>query len=460
MGLSTLSNSKPHDPEEIAHRAIERAKAHGAEAADAVIVSSVSFSASCRLGKLEDIDRSETGDLGLRVLIGKSQANVSATDFSDAAIDTLAERCVAMAKSAPEDPWCGLADRDKMASSAEIAERLTMLDIYDPRELSGDRLRDLALEAEEAALGIRGVTNSLGAGASAGSGGIVLATSDGFSGHYSSSGFNLSCAVLAGEGTAMERDYDYASTVHFDDLDQPQEIGRTAGERAVARLNPDKLATDTMAVVYDRRISASLVRHFAGAVSGSAVARGTSFLRDRMATAVFANGVTIVDDPWRKRGLGSKPFDGEGVENAALTLIDDGVLGCWLLDSATARQLGLETNGRASRGIGAPPSPSTTNLYMVNGAVTPEELIGDIRKGFYVTDLIGMGVNPTTGDYSRGASGFLIENGKLTSPVSEVTIAGNLRDMYLNLTPANDLEFRFATNAPTLRIEGLTVAGK
>lgn len=455
-----MPNSKAPELENIAARAIERAKAHGAQTADAVIVSSVSFSASCRLGALEDIDRSEGGDLGLRVMVGKSQANVSSTDFSDDAIDALAERCVAMAKAAPDDPWCGLADQDRILSSAKIAARVAALDMHDPFELDGDRLKELALEAEDAALAVSGVTNSLGAGASTGSGGIVLATSEGFVGGYSGSSFNLSCAVLAGEGTSMERDYDYASTVHFADLDSPEKIGRTAGERAIKRLNPEKLATAPMPVVYDPRVSASLVRHFAGAISGASVARGTSFLKDHMDKPVFATGVSIIDDPHRPRGLSSKPFDGEGVGNAVLTLADDGVLGCWLLDSATARQLGLETNGRAARGISGPPSPSATNLYMANGVASPEELIGDIAEGLYVSDLIGMGVNPTTGDYSRGASGFMIENGKLTAPVSEITIAGNLKDMYLHLTPANDLEFRYSTNAPTVRIEGMTVAGK
>ncbi len=439
---------------DILEQALACAKSRGAEAAEAVIVEGTSLSASCRLGKLEDIDRSEGRDLGLRIFVNGAQASVSSTDFSRSAIAEAAERCIAMARSAPPDPYCGLADESDL--TATIAD----LDIVDDIELSGERLRDLALETEAEALAIEGITNSLGAGASAGSGGLMLATSGGFMGGYRNSVFSLSCAVLAGEGTAMERDYDHASAVHFADLKSAREIGRGAGERTIRRLNPKKVETQNVPVVYDPRVSASLLRHFAGAISGAAVARGTSFLKDHMGKALFADDVTITDDPRRPRGHNSRPFDGEGVGNEALRLIENGVLRAWLLSTSSARQLGLRTNGRAARSIGAPPSPGATNLYMENGTLSPDELMADIKAGFYVCDLIGMGVNSTTGDYSRGASGFWIENGEITHAVSEVTVAGNLKDMYRRLTPANDLEFRFGTNAPTVRIEGMTVAGK
>jgi PmbA protein len=258
----------------------------------------------------------------------------------------------------------------------------------------------------------------------------------------------------------MERDYDFSSALHAADLDSPEKIGRTAGERAVARLNPRKVSTRKVPVVFDRRVANSLVSHLASAINGASVARKTSFLRDKMGAKLFADGIRIIDDPMRKRGLRSHPFDGEGVAGKKLALVEDGSLRSWLLDSATARELGLATTGHASRGVSSVPSPSPSNLHMEPGKLGSDELIADIKDGFYVTDLIGMGVNMVTGDYSRGASGFWIENGKRTYAVSEVTIAGHLFDIFRSLTPANDLEFRYGTNAPTLRIEGLTVAGQ
>jgi PmbA protein len=266
--------------------------------------------------------------------------------------------------------------------------------------------------------------------------------------------------AIAGEGTGMERDYDYSSTLHAADLDSPGKIGRTAGERAVERLNPRKISTRKVPVVFDRRVAGTLVSHLASAANGAAVARKTSFLRDKMGSKLFADGIRIIDDPLRKRGLRSHPFDGEGVAGRRLALVDDGVLRSWLLDCATARELGLVTTGHAQRSSSSVPSPGPSNLHLQAGTVSPDELIADIKDGFYVTDLIGMGVNMVTGDYSRGASGFWIENGKRSYPVSEVTIAGHLFDMFRTLTPANDLEFRYGSNAPTLRLEGLTVAGQ
>ena len=323
----------------------------------------------------------------------------------------------------------------------------------------GDLLIERARCAEAAALEIPGITNSEGGSADYARTLVTLATSEGFVGGYAGTSRSISVSVIAGEGTAMERDYDFSSARHHSDLEAPETVGKSAGERAVKRLNPHKVKTQSVPVVYDPRVSSSLVGHFAGAISGSAIARGVSFLKDRLGDAIFAPNVTIVDDPHRLRGLRSKPFDGEGVANKRFILIDKGVLTTWLLDSASARQLGLTTTGHAARGTGGPPGPAPTNLYMEAGLKRPDELIADIGAGIYVTELIGMGVNGVTGDYSRGAVGFWIENGKLSYPVSEVIIAGNLKDMYRNLTPASDLVFRYATNAPTLRVEGMTVAG-
>ncbi len=433
---------------------VERARKAGAEAAEAVVVEGQSLGVSWRLGKLEDVERSEGRDVGLRVFIGRRQAVVSTTDLSERSLAPLVERVVAMARVAPEDPYAGLADADLLARG------LPDLDIDDPTPApTAEALAAQAAEAEEAALAVAGVTNSGGAGAQWGRSGIALVTSDGFSGSYSGTSFSVSCSVLAGEGMGMERDYDYSATRHLADLGRPADIGRSAGTRAVRRLLPRKVKSQAVPIVYDPRVSAGLVGHFAGAISGASIARKSSFLLNSMGGRVFAPGIAIVDDPHMKRGPRSKPFDGEGVANRAMKLVDDGTLTTWLLDTASARQLGLKTTGHAARGTGGPPSPSTTNLYMAAGTLPPAALMADIAQGLYITELIGMGVNGVTGDYSRGASGFWIENGKLAFPVSEITVAGNLKDMFLNMTLADDLVFRYATNAPTVRVEGMTVAG-
>ncbi|MGV8995347.1 MAG: TldD/PmbA family protein [Parvibaculaceae bacterium] len=433
---------------------VERALKAGADAAEAIVLEGQSLGVSWRLGKLEDVERSEGRDVGLRVFIGKRAATVSTTDLSERSLKPLIERVVAMAKIAPEDPYAALAEKTLLARD------LPDLDIDDAAHVpTAEDLAALSAEAEEAALAVQGVTNSGGAGASWGRSGIALVTSEGFSGSYSGTSFSVSCSVLAGEGTGMERDYDYSSARHQSDLDAAAPIGRSAGERAVRRLNPRKVKSQSVPIIYDPRVSAGLVGHFAGAISGAAIARKTSFLQASMGKRVFANGVSIVDDPHRIRGMRSKPFDGEGVANRRYQLIDDGVLTTWLLDTASARQLGLTTTGHAARGTGGPPSPSTTNLYMEAGTISPLDLIADIKDGLYITEMIGMGVNGVTGDYSRGASGFWIENGKLSFPVSEITVAGNLKDMFLNLVPADDLKFTQGTNAPTIRVEGMTIAG-
>ena len=441
------------DPKATLEGLIRAARAAGADAADALFVQSLAASVSYRLGKLEDVERAESWDLGLRVFVGQKIAFVSSTDLSPRALSELPERAVAMARLAPEDKFACLAPRDWLTT--EIPD----LDLEDAGEPSTEVLTERARSVEGAALDVPGVANSEGGGASFSRSGVVLATSEGFFGSYGVTAHSIGVAVLAGEGTMMERDYDSASVRHADDLESPEAVGRRAGERTVSRLNSRTPKSQSAPVVFDPRVSSGLLGHFAGAISGASIARGVSFLKDRMGETVFAPHITIIDDPHRRRGLRSKPFDGEGVKNRRMALIENGVLKTWLLDCASARQLGLVSTGHAARGTGGPPSPSTTNLYMEPGTLSPEALIADVAQGLYVTELMGMGVNGVTGDYSRGAAGFWIENGKRAWPVSGATIASNLKEMFLHATPANDLEFRYGTNAPTLRVEGMTIAG-
>ena len=433
---------------------LKSARRGGADAADVVYAEGTSLAMSCRLGKPENLDRSEGTDLGLRVLIGKRQAIVSTSDTGEAALSELVERAISMARVVPEDEFCGLAPEDLLAS--EFPD----LDECDPCEPEPGVLEERALEAENAAMAVSGVTNSEGAEAGWSKSHVAVLASNGFRGVRVRSHHSVGAAVLAGEGTAMERDYDWTSAVHAEDLADAAEIGRSAGEKAVRRLGPRKIETAEVPVVYDRRVSNSLLGHFASAVNGSSVSRGTTFLKDRMDTDVFADFVTVTDDPLRRRGLRSKSFDGEGVSTSKRNLIENGRLQSWVLDLRAARQLGLETTGNASRGTSSPPSPSTTNLFMAPGPASPADLMADIKSGFYVTGMMGRGVNMITGDYSRGAEGFWIENGEIAFPVSELTIAGNLDSMFKALVPASDLEFRYGTNAPTLRVDGMTVAGK
>lgn len=432
---------------------VQSAVKQGADAADAVAVDARSRGVSWRDGRMEDVEGSEAEDIGLRVMFGKKQAMVSTSDRRPENLKTLVERTVAMAKAVPEDAYCGLAPEERLAKGP-----FPDLELYDDTEVSADTLRDIAAEAEDAARSVEGITNSDGAGASAGSWAISLVTSHGFSGHYQGSSFSASISAVAGEGTGMERDYDFTTKRHFADLPNAADIGRKAGELAVARLNPQKASSKAMPLVFEPRVAKSMLGHLTGAISGSSVARGTSFLKDQMSEAVFADGVTIVDDPFIKRGLSSKLFDGEGVTMQKTALIEDGTLQTWLLNSATARQLGLEVTGHASRGTSSAPGISTSNLYMEAGALSPEELMADIKEGIYITDLIGMGVNAVTGDYSRGASGFMIRDGQRAESVSEFTIAGNLKDMFRALVPASDLEMKYGSNTPTVRIDGMMVA--
>jgi PmbA protein len=437
----------------LAERLLDAARKAGADQADAVAMRSVSQSVEVRDGAVEESERAEGNDMGLRVLVGQRQAVVSTNDLNPDGVAALAERAVAMAKVAPEDKYAGLADPDRLARD------FPDLDLVDRTMPDVNALEAAARRAEQAGLAVKGVSKSGGASASAGIGGMVLLTSHGFSGSYIGSRHGLSMTAIAGEGTGMERDYDFTSALHAGDLDAPEKIGRTAGERAVERANPRKVSTRKVPVMFDRRVSQTLVGHLAGAINGSSIARKSSFLRDKLGEKIFASGIRIVDDPLRRRGLRSRPFDAEGVAGVRMALVEDGVLKTWLLDTATARELGMQTTGHAQRGASSTPSPGATNLHLEAGTINPEQMMKEIGDGFLVTDLIGMGVNTVTGDYSRGASGFWIENGARAYPVSEVTIAGHLNDIFRTLTPADDLEFRYGTNAPSVRLEGLTIAG-
>ena len=438
---------------ELAQKIIDMTLKCGADSADAIVSDSASLGMSARNGKLEDTERAESRDLGLRAMIGQQQAFVSGSAIDEDALQQLAQRAVDMANTTPADRFCGFAPEDR------LAETWPDLDLEDPHEPSAEALRDMALACEAEARRHEGITNSEGAGASWARGTTALATSHGFAGSYTSTHFSMSCSAIGGTGDAMEGDYASHSTHYLEDLDSPEEIGRRTAERTLARLNPRKMESTKAHVVFDKRVSASMLGHLAGAISGSAIARGTSFLREDMGKQVMSQSLQVIDDPHLIRGLRSTAFDGEGVAPEKFTPIENGVLTSWFLDSATARQLDLQTNGRAGRGTGGPPSPSPTNLYMAAGQRSVADILKDIGTGFYITDLIGMGVNGVTGDYSRGASGFWIENGEIAFPVSEMTIAGNLRDMFMNMTAANDLDFRRGVNAPTLLIENMALAG-
>ena len=434
---------------------VARARAAGADAADSVFAASGSTSVQVRLGQLEDVERSEGQEIGLRVFVGKRSASVSGSDLSPDALATLAERCVAMARLAPEDPYAGLAPDELLSRGATPA-----LDIDDGGEVLPESLREAALAAEDAGRAIAGVTNSQGASASGGRAVTALATSHGFAAAYAGSSHGVSAQMLAGEGASMQRDYQYSSARHRSDLDDPAQVGTEAGERAVARLNPERLKSGAMPIVFDRRVSASLIGHLAAAINGASIARGTSFLKDALNARIFDSSIVIVDDPLRARGLRSRPHDGEGLPTHVTRLIEGGVLTGWIADCAAARQLSIAPTGHASRGVSGPPSAGLSNVHLEAGSVSPEQLIADIGEGFLVTELIGQGVNTLTGDYSRGASGFAIRGGQIAGAVDGVTIAGNLKDMFAALIPADDLVFAHAINVPTLRIDGMTLAGE
>jgi PmbA protein len=441
--------------EALLHDVVSAALRAGADAAEAVGVERRALSVASREGELEEVEREESRDLGLRVFVGRRHATVSGSDLSPQARARLIERVVAMARLAPEDPYAGFAPEDRL-SRGEGPD----LDLYDPSEPSAEALEDAARAADAAARAVDGVTNTDGASASWSSSDWRMVTSAGFSGGHRSSGFSLSASAIAGEGSGMERGGEGRTTRHLADLPAPDGIGAEAGRRAVSRLAPRKIESRTAPVMFENRVATALLGPLIAAVSGPAVARGTSFLKDRLGQAVFAPGITIRDEPLRRRGLGSALFDDEGVAVQALDLIDAGVLTTWLLNTSAARQLGLETTGHASRGLAGSPGVSTHNLTLLPGEASPQALRRDAGSGLLITSMFGPSLNANTGDWSAGVSGVWWDNGEEAYPVSEVTVAGNLLDIYARLVPANDLELRGAANAPSLLVDALAIAGR
>jgi PmbA protein len=432
---------------------VEQAKKAGADAADAVYVCDASTEVQVRLGALEDVVRSEGEDIGLRVFLGTRSATISSSSMNPDVLARLVDRVLDMAREAPEDAYAGLAPADMLLKGA-----LPEIDSDDGQDPDPQDLRAVALACEDAARAVAGVTNSEGAGASAGRSIFALATSDGFAGVNQASGYGISASVLAGEGDDKERDYEWRSARYRADLPDAEWVGTQAGERAVRRVNPTMIKSGVVPVVFDPRAGSSLVGHVVSAIGGSMIARKTSYLLDSLGEQLFDSSLSIIDDPLRPRGLGSRPFDGEGLPVSRRAIIDKGVLTGWLMESAAARQLGMTPTGHASRGVSGAPGTSPSNLHIEGGSGSVDELIADIDYGVFVYELSGQGVNMVTGDYSRGAAGLLIEKGKIIGPVSEFTIASNLKDMFRQLRAANDLQFIRSTNVPTLRIDGMTIA--
>ncbi|MEE4211325.1 MAG: TldD/PmbA family protein [Parvularcula sp.] len=442
------------DPQSLLTTLLDKAKAQGADAADALLYRSLSASVSVRLGETEEVERSENQDLGLRVFVGDRQATVSSTDFSPQGIETLVERAVKMARMAPSEPYAGLAPRDRLAQGP--FEDLELVDAHEP---TTEELTARAMACEGAARAVEGVTNSSGAGASVSRGESFFATSHGFFGHKQGGSHSVGVSVLAGEGTGMERDYDSDAKVYLSDLRDPETVGRGAGERAVARLKPRKMKSQQAPVIFEQRLASTLLGPLASAANGAAITRRTSFLLDKLGERLFPESLTVRDDPTRKRGFGSKPFDGEGVRCEPFDLIEKGVLTQWFLNASQAKQLGLETNGRAKRGTGGVPSSGPSNLDLMPGEASRDDLVRQAGTGLYITDMFGPQINGNTGDFSVGCSGFAIESGELAYPVSEITVAGNLLEMWAHLVAGNDLERRGSVNAPTLLVERMTIAG-
>ncbi|WP_170783091.1 TldD/PmbA family protein [Ruegeria lacuscaerulensis] len=442
--------------EEISQNLLDAARKAGAEAADAIVLDGSSVSVEVRAGALEHAERSEGTDLGLRVFLGKRQAIVSSSDSRPETLTAMAERAVAMAGEAPEDPFTGLADPDQLAKTWDMQA----LELFDPTpEPTAEALLQDALAAEAAALAVDGVSQVSDAAAAYGTHRVHLAASNGFSGGYTRSSRSTSCVAISGEGTGMERDYDGDSRTFQTDLRAPDEIGRTAGERAVQQVGARKPTTGTFPVLFDERISSSLIGHLLGASNGAAIARGASWLSDCLGEQVLPKHISLIEDPHRPRIAGSRPFDAEGLPTRRRAIVENGVLTGWTLDLASARKLDMTSTGNAARGVSGPPSPSNWNLSLTQGDQSRADLLRDMGTGLLATSMIGSTINPNTGDYSRGASGFWVENGEITYPVNECTIAGNLRDMLKRIVPANDARPYLSRVVPSLLIEGMTLAG-
>ena len=451
-----MSTKKLND-KDIMNLLIDTAVVNGATSADCVLSRSRGVSITRRLGKDENIQRYEDFDTGLRVFVGNKISSVSTNENSEEALREVAKRAVEMAKIAPEDEYSFIASKE-LLQNFPIQEGI-FIDSYDSVEPNVDLIRDRASEVEDIALSVKGITNRDGADSSWGEGETLLMTSNGFFGSSKKSNHSVSVVVIAEKNGKMERDYDYSSKVYGEDLKEGEKIGREAAKKTLARIGAKKPVTGQYPVIFDPRVSRAIASHFASAINGSSIARKTSFLKDSLNDKIANESVTLIDDPFLKRGLGSRLFDAEGLGTSKHVLIKDGVLENWLLDLSSARQLDMLPTANAKRGISGPPVPGTTNLTLLPGEASPESIISSISNGFYVTDMIGSSVSMVTGDYSRGASGFWIKNGELSTPITEATIAGNLKDMFKTLKPANDLDFSHSINCPTILIEGMTIAG-
>ncbi len=446
----------------LADQVIEKALKNGADKCDAIIVKSADTSSSVRFGNLEGINRSESLDIGLRVFVkasdssgnGYKTAIISTNNLLPENLDKTIKSVIDIAKISPIDK------SNDLAKEEQLCKKFEDLEIFDSNHnTTSEELIELAKRAESAALEIKGITNSEGADASFGESEYNFVTSNGFSQSYKTSGFSISTSVIGGEGTKMETDYDFSFARIKTDLMEPEKIGRSAANAVLEKLNPRKVSTQRVPVIFDKKVSKSLLANLAASINGETIFKGTIFLTDFMDRQIFANNISIIDDPKILRGIGSQPFDAEGLANEKIHLVENGVLKNWILDLRSAKKLGLESNGRASRGLGGHPHPTSTNVYMENGEVTREQMISEVKNGLYLTDLFGMGINTVNGDYSQGANGFWIENGEIAYPVSEITIAGHLLEMFKNIDAANDLEMRYSKNAPTLRIAEMTIAG-
>ncbi|WP_170362361.1 TldD/PmbA family protein [Ruegeria arenilitoris] len=443
-------------PEDISQSLMDAARNAGADAADAIVIDGSSVSVEVRSGALEHAERSEGTDLGLRVFLGQRQAIVSSSDSRPETLTAMAERAVAMAREAPEDPFTGLADAAQLATDWD----LPALELFDPTpEPAAEDLLHDALAAEATALSVHGVSQVSDAAAAYGTHRVHLTATNGFSGGYARSSRSTTCVAISGEGTGMERDYDGDSRTFQSDLRSPEEIGRTAGERAVALVGAQKPTTGTFPVLFDERISSSLIGHLLGASNGAAIARGASWLKDCLGEQVLPDHLSLIEDPHRPRIAGSRPFDAEGLATQRRAIVENGVLTGWTLDLSSARKLDMTSTGNAARGVSGPPSPSNWNLSLTQGTHSRQDLLRDMGTGLLVTSMIGSTINPNTGDYSRGASGFWVENGEITHPVNECTIAGNLRDMLKRIIPANDARPYLSRVVPSVLIEGMTLAG-
>lgn len=438
---------------ELINDLVKKSLNKGADLADAVSFYSSDINSCVRNGKLETAEKSESKGFGLRVIVGKKKAIVSSTDISPKTLENLVQRAIDMAKSSPDDPYIAIADKEILATNIEE------LDLFDKNEYSSEYLQELAKQTEDAGLSVEGITNSEGASASCGASSVAIATSNGFCHEYKSTYSSLSLSLIAGCDTNMERDYDYSVACHMSDLKSAEQIGKEAANNTLKRLNPKQPKTGKVPVLFSKKVSKNIISSLVSAVNGSSVARGTSFLKDELENQIFSNNINIINDPFIKRGLGSRPYDAEGVKGEKLNLVENGRLKNWLLDIRSAKQLGLLTNGNASRRLASNPSPSASNVYLENGDNSFADLIKDIKSGFYVNETFGTGINLITGDYSQGASGFWIEDGEITYAVSELTIASNLQHIFKELVPANDLEFKYSINSPSFLVDSIMVAG-